>query len=105
MLQVVFGLGLVWLLFNSKAQSATSCSDEPDCIEKLFCMPCPNVLIRIDDQKEEILRRAGSTRSRNAPQKLGLVWEEITDIVDHETVSMVQKYTRPRRNARMATDK
>ncbi|MAL41433.1 MULTISPECIES: tyrosine-type recombinase/integrase [Thalassospira] len=46
-------------------------------------------------------RYAAATRLK----ELGLTWEEIADIVGHETVAMVQKYTRQRRNAKMAIDK
>ncbi|WP_165792426.1 tyrosine-type recombinase/integrase [Thalassospira lohafexi] len=46
-------------------------------------------------------RYAAATRLK----ELGLTWEEIADIVGHDTVAMVQKYTRQRRNARMAIDK
>ena len=46
-------------------------------------------------------RYAAATRLK----ELGQDWEEIADIVGHDTVEMVKKYTRQRRNAQMAIDK
>ncbi|WP_430475183.1 tyrosine-type recombinase/integrase [Thalassospira lucentensis] len=54
---------------------------------------------------EDFTSHGGRYAAATRLKELGLSWEEIADIVGHETVSMVQKYTRQRRNAKMAIDK